>query len=75
MLPEEKAKELFDKYFELVDNTHAWYDTGLQAKQGAIIAVAEIMANPLMTNSGANDETDLEWWAYVIVAIAEIKNY
>ena len=43
MTPKEKAKELFEKYFNIIDNSHPLTDINISAKQCALIAVDEII--------------------------------
>jgi hypothetical protein len=39
MTAKEKAKELFEKYFNIIDNSHPLTDINISAKQCALIAV------------------------------------
>ena len=41
--PKEKADELFEKYFNIIDNSHPLTDINISAKQCAFIAVDEII--------------------------------
>jgi hypothetical protein len=43
MTPKEKAEELFEKYFNIIDNSHPLTDINISAKQCASIAVDEII--------------------------------
>jgi hypothetical protein len=43
MTPKEKAIELFNKYFNIIDNCHPLTDINISAKKCALIAVDEIM--------------------------------
>jgi hypothetical protein len=43
MTPKEKAEELFEKYFNIIDNSHPLTDINISAKQCAFIAVDEII--------------------------------
>ena len=43
MSAKEKAEELFDKYFNIIDNSHPLTDIAVSAKQCALIAVDEII--------------------------------
>jgi hypothetical protein len=45
MTPKEKAQELFDKYFNIIDNSHPMTDISVSAKECALIAVDEILKN------------------------------
>ena len=46
MTPKEKAKELFEKYFNIIDNSHPLTDINISAKQCALIAVEFAMNSP-----------------------------
>ena len=43
MNSKDKAKELFEKYFNIIDNSHPLTDINISAKQCALIAVDEIL--------------------------------
>lgn len=49
MTPKEKAQELDSRFYELVADTP---DPDWRAKQGALIAVDEILSMGIMSNSG-----------------------
>jgi hypothetical protein len=59
MTPKEKAKELFDKYFEVTNNYY-------QAKECALIAVDEILdLKHIVTLRRNMHEMELEYWMEV----------
>lgn len=43
MTPKEKAKELVNTYFHIIDNAHPLTDISISAKQCALIAVDEML--------------------------------
>jgi len=47
MTPKEKAQELVNTYFHIIDNAHPLTDIMVSAKQCALIAVNEIISNRL----------------------------
>jgi hypothetical protein len=47
MTPKEKAEELVNTYFHIIDNSHPLTDIMVSAKQCALIAVNEIISNRL----------------------------
>jgi hypothetical protein len=54
----EKAKELFNKYFYIIDNSHPLTDISISAKQCAIIAVDEIYKLDLKVGQYLDEEND-----------------
>jgi hypothetical protein len=47
MTPKEKAEELVNTYFHIIDNAHPLTDIMISAKQCALIAVDEIIKLPI----------------------------
>ncbi len=58
MTPKENAKELFEKYFNIIDNSHPLTDINISAKQCALIAVDEI--EKALTDYGSGDSLQLQ---------------
>jgi hypothetical protein len=62
MTPKEKAKELFDKMFLIIENK-GMYDDLYRAKQCALIAVDEILdLKHIVTLRRNMHEMELEYW-------------
>ena len=62
--PKEKAKELFEKYFNIIDNSHPLTDINISAKQCALIAVDEIL-NTIEYSSQADELSKVSYWEEV----------
>jgi hypothetical protein len=67
-----KAIELFEKYFNIIDNSHPLTYINISAKQCALIAADEIIQNNksfLRTNNELHNDngldSDLEYWQEV----------
>lgn len=66
MIPQEKAKELVEKYFIVIDKSHPLEDILKPAKQCALIAVDEIILE--LQQIEFNDEVDnlpIDYWQEV----------
>ena len=64
MTPKQKANELFEKYFNIIDNSHPLTDIDISAKQCALIVVDELLnANGLHPNDTDYDynKAELYW--------------
>lgn len=66
MTPKEKAQELFDKMFVIIENK-GMYDDLYRAKQCALIAVDEIIKDKKMFN-----QISVEYWEDVKQEIEKI---
>jgi hypothetical protein len=63
MAPKEKAKELVNTYFHIIDNAHPLTDIMISAKQCALIAVDETL-RALHFNVWTNVE-EIKYWKEV----------
>lgn len=57
MTPKEKAKELFDKYFNIIYNCHPLTDINISAKQCALISANELIEEAYFTDGYYDRET------------------
>ena len=73
MTAKEKAIELFNKYFNIIDNCHPLTDINISAKQCAIIAVDEILINFGLLTNGKHHFCDYATIRYYEEVKKEIK--